>query len=188
MYIINKQTIAIIAVPKPEELYINNLGETTNITNLQHAWANISNPKAYFEQQTLPDCDSIYFKVENNELVEMNAAEKQAVDKKILDNAKFEELNWAHRDRRIRITIPSILTYTDPQYHAWASMCMFLQVPFNVNLAEKSQDDITHAYMKLVYESEGFFVENEILKHSDPRLVIETVGTIIVHEGIINVI
>lgn len=84
MYLINKLSLEIISVPLPDDYYINDKGEVTEFTNLQVAYMNLRQSERvnYFEQQTLPSCDPKYYKISENSLIEMSAAEKSEVDKK----------------------------------------------------------------------------------------------------------
>ncbi len=110
MYLINKNNINDrITVNNPNEKHNNKFGEKTENTNLQYTLLSIK-PEArrdlYFQQETLPDCAEKYWKISNDQVVEMNAEEKAAVDKALYLAQRAIDINWEFTEKNIRVGYP----------------------------------------------------------------------------------
>ena len=132
MYIINKQTAKIITVSNPNEIYKNELGEDTVYTNLQYAWLSIAQSQRvnYFEQESLPNCESKYFKVANNQLVEMSLEDKTIIEAETYLKNKIMELDWLHPERTYRLTIPKTMVKTGGILENYKNDLLVEKVPY----------------------------------------------------------
>jgi len=128
MYIINIQTITASEVINPDAKY-----KDTDLTNLEFEWLSIKQSERdviYFKQIDLPNCDSKYYTIENNQVVEMSADQKSVVDANLARQQRIIDLSWLHPERSIRLTIAKEHVKTGGQLESYRNDLFVEKTPY----------------------------------------------------------
>ncbi len=131
----------------------------------------------YFFQNTIPDCDSKYWKNENGIVVEMTTAEKVIVDEKIIIEQKIISQSWdaEFTGKGLRITLPSELTDYGQDYFPLSHKLKVEDTDYIFD----HDNSVIKVYPNNVKKSYcgGFSIVNDNIICADPRLTVEWLGT-----------